>query len=189
MKRIKRFLLAGVGAIAGLALAIALLTLSSPVVFTGTSAEPSDASRPPELAYSSPPVAVTWNDTTDRTQLGTVEMDNLGLAWAEAFQLIERRSNDENVDFSRRFHHSIALFLGAPGDTTWSPFAVVQHDITLDLVSSNRQVVALTAQVEIDHVVGVSAVRSIDTYQATLANGANGWSIVTFNRTDTLPQS
>lgn len=189
MKRIKRLLLAGIGAIAVLALAIALLTLSSPVVFADTSAEPSDAFRPPDLAYSSFPVALRWNDTTGSAQLSTLEMDRLGAAWADAFELIERRSNGETVDFTRRFHDSIALLLGAPRDTTWSPFAVVQHDVTLDLVSSNRQVVALTVQVEIDHIVSVSTVRSIDTYQATFAHGANGWLIVTFNRTGTLPQS
>lgn len=183
MKRIKRLLLAALGVASGLALVVALLAFSSVIVFAGTGADPSDAFRAPELENSSLSAARTWNENERNALLGTLEAERLGLAWADAFALIERRSAGDDVDFTVRFDESIAQHLAAPDDTVWVPFEVIEHDITIDLVSANRQVVALTVDVTVAHDLGTGTIEAVDTYEAVVANGPSGWTIATFNRT------
>lgn len=186
MKRLKRLMLASVGMIAIGAVLATLLTLSAVVVWFGTGADPSDAFNEPELLNSSLTAERNWNDRTVSGELSTLEATLLTDAWADAFALLERRSNGETVDLERRFHPDLAAGLASAWPTTEHssvPVAVLRHDITIELVSTNRQVVALTVDVTLDRTIDGSTISSTETYESVMVNGLSGWTVVTFNRT------
>jgi hypothetical protein len=183
VRRLKRALFA----VGGMATAVAafglLLAASTILVIAGTGANPTDAFRDPELQNTSLSAELVWSDGTINGRLGPLESDALADAWADAIALVERRSNGETVDFVRRFDPSTARSLEHDGSLEWSPFSVVEHRITLDLVTTNRQVVAITADVALRRTVAGTSFESVDTYEAVLANGDSGWVVVTINRT------
>jgi len=186
VKRLKRILLTFGGLAAVFALVIVMLTISTVLVLVGSGADPTDAFRAPDLANTSLSAELSWQDGTDSSKLGTLEAERLAAGWADAIALIERRSNGATVEFARRFDPTISRSLAADGPEDWSPFSVTEHRITIDLVSRNRQVVAITADVTLHRAFSGVAVESVDTYEAVMTNSERGWVVVALNRTDSL---
>jgi hypothetical protein len=189
MKRLKRLLVTFGALASALALVTLLAAISAVLVLVGSGADPTDAFRAPDLGNTSISAELSWTDGTGTARLGTLEADRLADGWADAVALIERRSNGEAVDFGRRFDPTIARSLAADGPNDWSPFTVIEHRITIDLVSRNRQVVAITADVTVRRAFSNGELETADTYEAILANGVSGWVVVTLNRTDSLIRS
>ena len=186
MKTLKRLLLTSIGVGGALMVVLLVATLASTVVWVGTGADPTDAFREPSLDNSSLSADLFWEDTAANARLGPVESEQLADAWADGFALLERRSAGEDVDFTRRFDDAIAE--GFAGANSWAPFEVIEHEISLELLTTNRQIAALTVDVTLDRGDDVPLVL-VETYEAVMANGSSGWTVITFNRVDVLIQS
>lgn len=187
MRSVKRLLLASIGVTTALLVILVVALMAATVVWVGTGADPTDAFREPSLANSSLSADLVWDDATSNALLGPVESEQLADAWADAFALLERRSSGETVNFERRFDVRIAD--GFAADGAWAPFEVLEHDISLELVSTNRQVAALQVKVTVDRRSEGAPLIMIETYEAVLANRTNGWTIITFNRVEALMES
>lgn len=187
MRAVKRLLLASIGLSAAVLVAVVVVLMAATVVWFGTGADPSDAFRQPDLANSSLSADLIWDDGTSNAQLAPVEAEQLTNAWADAFALLERRSGGELVDFERRFDPRIAEGFGVEGE--WAPFVVLEHGISLELLSTNRQVAAVRVEVTLDRHSGGPSLVLVETYEAVLANQSSGWTIITFNRVDALIKS
>lgn len=187
MKSVKRLVLASIGLTTALLVVLVVALMATTIVWVGTGADPSDAFREPSLANSSLSADLLWDDATSNALMSPVESEQLANAWADAFALLERRSSGHTVDFERRFDVRIADGLG--GDGAWTSFEVLEHDISLELLSTNRQVAALRVDVTIDRRSEGSPLVMVETYEAVLANRSSGWTVITFNRVDVLMES